>query len=150
MTYLAGIQFPIEATRKISQAILDRHSSSAPVSSSSITVNQCRGPGAASPSPSPTPLSSSPSPSPGGAGTGTDWEFNCYADVGSMYLSRIPFWVGFDIIYFFIIIFIIILVTSRIVFICIASSSFIIYNSPLFTIMRLVFIGDLSPLFFSF
>jgi hypothetical protein len=85
VTYLAGIQFPVEATRKISQAILDRYAFTS-------TADQCGGSAH-------TPTNTHSHSHSGGAGastcTGTyiDWEHNCYADVGPMYLSRIPFWV---------------------------------------------------------
>lgn len=83
VTYLAGIQFPVEATRKISQAILDKYALAS-------TADQCGGSAH-------TQTHTHSHTHTGGAGTGTgtyiDWEHNCYADVGSMYLSRIPFWV---------------------------------------------------------
>jgi hypothetical protein len=87
VTYLAGIQFPVEATRKISQAILDKHALAS-------TADQCGG-SAHTPTHTHSHTHTGGAGAGAGAGAGTyiDWEHNCYADVGPMYLSRIPFWV---------------------------------------------------------
>lgn len=82
VTYLAGIQFPVEATRKISQAILDKHVSN--------IADQC---GGSAHAPTHTHTHTGGAGAGTGAGTYIDWEHHCYADVGPMYLSRIPFWV---------------------------------------------------------
>lgn len=85
VTYLAGIQFPVEATRKISQAILDKYALS-------NTADQC-GSSAHTPTHTHTHTGCAGAGTGAGAGTYIDWEHHCYADVGPMYLSRIPFWV---------------------------------------------------------
>lgn len=93
VTYLAGVTFPLQATKNIAKAMSEKRARLLADASAGSNSNNNSNNGTGD-------TNSSSMNTVGMSSSGTsasDWEYNCYADVSPIYQSRIPFWVSDEI-----------------------------------------------------